>query len=63
MIDQQRQGVVEVIDSRDNLVEDLTTMVKRLAWMLNQKSPHHPLVGSAVALLKKNGLGNIASPK
>lgn len=58
MHDQQRQGLVIPANQQEQLVEDLATMVKRLAWMLDQKSPHHPLVDQAKLLLKKNGLVN-----
>lgn len=54
MHDQQRQGVI--VQDDQVLVQDLAALVKRLAWMLNQKSPHHPLAGSAIEFLKKKGL-------
>lgn len=56
LYDQQRQGVAIPADGRDALIEDLATMVKRLAWVLDQKSPHHPLAEAAKKLLTKNNL-------
>ena len=51
------------VEAKKHLEEDLITLVKRLTWTLDQKSPYHPLVDHAKEFLAKHDLGAVARSK